>query len=462
MTHDITRLPLTRRRLLQTGLAVAATASLGACGASSDADNAADRPATNAQGGANPPVLPAPGDSGIDHVVLVVMENRSFDHYLGWVPGANGIQAGLKYRDAFGKTRDTFPLATTPGYGYQACGKADPDHSYKGGRTQFNNGRMDGWLQTPATNQTEGDLFPVGYYGEADLPFFAGCAKNWTIGDNYHCGILAETYPNRFYMLSGETDRLANSYDISQLPTIFDRFGAKGVSAKYYFSDVPFTALYGQRHMSISAPYASFLTDAAAGNLPAFSFVDPRFLGENPQGISGDDHPNSDIRNGQAFLDQIYNAVRQSPNWERTLLIVTYDEWGGFYDHVPTYKRPVSAAEQTLGNDGLLGFRVPLVLIGPRARRKHVSHWAFDPSSIHKFLAWRFGLDPLGVRGGDPATNNLAYALDFTSAPNVSAPAFNVPTGPFGSICQGTLTSTGIPGIEQVAALAAQLGFPIL
>ncbi|WP_260463792.1 alkaline phosphatase family protein [Burkholderia sp. Bp8963] len=447
-----------RRRLLQGGVALTATATLGACGGTSDSSGVAGTASALAAQSAARPSLPVPSATGIDHVVLVVMENRSFDHYLGWVPGANGRQAGLQFKDAFGQTQSTFPLATTPGYGYQACSKADPDHSYDGGRIQLDGGKMDGWLMTPDTSKTQGDLFPIGYYTAADLPFFAGCAQNWTICDSYHCGILAETYPNRLYLMSGETDRLVNDSTTCQLPTIFDRFNAKGIPSTYYYSDVPFTALYGARNLGNSQPFAAFLAEAATGALPAFSMIDPRFAGES-QGLSGDDHPVSDIRNGQAFLNTVYTAVRTSPAWSRTLLIVTYDEWGGFFDHVPPFKRPISYAESELGNDGLLGFRVPLVLIGPRAKRGTVSSLAFDPSSIHQFLMWRFGLDPLGVRSTASDTNNLAYALDFTSPLDTSGPLFDVPLGPFGGACTGAVTS-GIPGIDQLATLATSLGFP--
>lgn len=459
MTEKESKIQMSRRQLLQTSLALAASGVVAACGSGAAGIISNGNSAVATAASMSAPTLPDPALSGIDHVVMVVMENRSFDHYLGWVPGADGAQAGLSYVDAFGKTQPTFRLSVDPAYGFQACGKADPDHSYSGGRIQYNNGKLDGWLRPPDTAKTNGDLFPIGYYTQDDLPFFKACAANWTICDSYHCGIMAETYPNRFYLLAGETDRMVNDSTISQLPTIFDRFNAKGLNSKYYFSDIPFTALFGNRLLQNSLPYSAFLADAAAGQLPAFSFIDPRFAGESPEGVSGDDHPNSDIRNGQAFLDQVYHAVSTGPGWGKTLLIITYDEWGGFYDHVVPFKRPISHAEAALGNDGLLGYRVPLVLIGPSAQRGHVSHWGFDPSSIHRFLAWRFGIDPLGVRGNDSATNNLAYALDFTSPTNVAAPTFNVPTGPFGGPCQGSTTST-VPGLDQVAALAAKLGFP--
>jgi phospholipase C len=476
--------PVTRRQFIGAAAALAGSMGLASCGGGGASGSSSA--STSSSGSAStttamtPPTLPDPAQSGIDHVVMVVMENRSFDHYLGWVPGVNGKQAGLSYVDAFGTTQNTFHLSANPQYGYQGCNFADPDHSYTGGRTQMNGGKMDGFLKTPDTNQTQGDLFPIGYYTDADLPFFAGCAKNWTICDSYHCGILAETYPNRFYLMSGQTDRLVNTSTTSTLPNVFANFTAKGLSTTYYFSDVPFTALYGSSLLSVSKPFASFLVDAAAGNLPAYSQIDPRFLGESPEGISGDDHPNSDIRNGQAFLNQVYNAVTSSPQWSKTLLIVVYDEWGGFFEHVVPTTRPVSAAESTLGNDGLLGFRVPFVLIGPRAKRGAVSSWAFDPSSIHKFLSWRFGIDPLGVRGDAADTNSIAYALDFVNPPDTTVPtAFDVPVGPFGGLCSDSLssslsssssssgspntsTASGIPGISELSALASSLGFPTL
>ncbi|MBK4737270.1 alkaline phosphatase family protein [Noviherbaspirillum pedocola] len=445
-----------RRQLLRAGVALAATSAAGhavIAGAQSLSLEPTIDDVTMI------PLLPEPSQSGIDHVVVVTMENRSFDHYLGWVPGANGRQAGLSYPDAFGNLRQTFPLASDPAYGYQGCGHADPDHSFVGGRTQFNGGRCDGWLLTPDTNKTNGDLLPVGYYTPNDLPFFAACAQNWTICDNYMPGILSETYPNRFYLLSGETDRLVNDSTISQLPSIFDRFNAKGIPARYYYSDIPFTALYGTRMLANSFPFTNFLADAAAGNLPALSFIDPRFAGEG-QGTSGDDHPVSDIRNGQAFLNRVYDAVRTGPAWETTLLIILYDEWGGFFDHVPPIVRPVSYNEQALGNDGRLGFRVPLVLLGPRVKRRNVSSRQFDPSSLHSFLMWRFGIEPLGVRSTDKKTNNIAYALDFKNPPNLAAPAFNVPPGPFGGPCSAS--GTGNPSLEALAPLAQSLGFKLL
>jgi phospholipase C len=394
------------------------------------------------------PQLPDPTTSGIDHIVLVTMENRSFDHLLGWVPNAESAQTGRTFTDAFGAAHASFALTADPAYGFQGCAFADPNHAYDAGRVHLANGAMNGFLRTVGTSVTPGDLLPIGYFQSADLDFYRGAVAQYTVCDYYMSGILADTYPNRMYLHSGETDRLADTLDSSSLPTIWDRLDAKNVSSTYYFHDVPFTALYGTRYVGRSKLFAEFLTDAAAGLLPSFCMVDPSFGGE-AQGTSNDDHPHADVRNGQVLLGQIYDALRTSPNWSKTLLIVVYDEWGGFMEHVAPPVRPVSAAEGALGNDGRLGFRVPCVLLGTRVRANSVSRYPLDPSSIHQLLAWRFGLDPLGVRGSGPGTVNLAYALDLADAPRIDAPPIPVPQAVFGAACS-TSASSVLTGIAQL------------
>lgn len=368
--------------------------------------------------------LPPPHSSGIDHIVVVMMENRSFDHFLGWVPGADGVQGGLSFTDAEGAVATTHPLAPD----YQGCAYADPAHGYKSGRTQANGDAMDGFLLTQPT----GDHFPIGYYGSADLPFYAGCAANWTICDRYFSGILASTWPNRIYMHAGQTDRISNDAAPCKLPTIWDRLADAGIAGRYYFTDLPFTAIWGPKLLQYSERVTGFYEAAAAGTLPAVSFVDPRFGGEG-DGSSADDHPLADIRAGQAFLNQIYEALIRSPQWSRTLMIINYDEWGGFFDHVPPPYAAVSESDLAAGNDGRLGIRVPCVLIGPRARRGAVSQLQLDPNSILNFICWRFGLPPLGVRAD---STNLAFALDFDGPRRLHAPLFAVPPAPVSRSCQ--------------------------
>ncbi len=368
--------------------------------ASSLTDRAAASPA---------PALPAPEASGIDHIVVVMMENRSFDHYLGWLPGAEGKQEGLVYRDRFNVAHRTYHLQTT-----QGCGHPDPDHSFEGGRVEYNDGACDGWLRAG-----ENDEFAIGYYTQQDLAFYGQAAPYWTVCDHYFSAIMAETYPNRFYQHAAQTDRIHNSTTISTLPTIWDRLAAAGLRGRYYYYDVPFTALWGTKYTSISAPYGDFLADCAAGNLPELAFVDPKFLDED-SGTSADDHPHADIRAGQSFLNQVYDAVTSSPAWGRTLLVINYDEWGGFFDHVPPAVAPDANPAW-----GLRGFRTPCVVISPRARRGYVAGDVYDHTSVLKAVEWRWNLAPLTAR--DSAARNIAEVLDFVNPPNLSAPRWEVP-----------------------------------
>jgi len=218
--------------------------------------------------------LPKPDKSGIKHVVVAMMENRSFDHFLGWLPGADGRQAGLVYTDSLGNAYETHPLAPD----FQGCGHPDPDHSYAGGRIEYDNGLCDGWLRA-GTN----DTFAVGYYTQNDLPFLGQAAPDWTVCDRYFAPIMAPTYPNRIYQHAAVTDRVDNTLSLSTLPTIWDRLAQAGLRGRYYFSDVPFIALWGQQYASITRTYNQFLQDCASGDLPEVAFVDPSFFGEESE-----------------------------------------------------------------------------------------------------------------------------------------------------------------------------------
>ncbi len=364
-----------------------------------------------ALGPSTPPnVRVSPAQSGIDHIVVVMMENRSFDHMLGWLPGANGIQAGLSFIDHEGTSHDTWHLDTFQGLQY-----GDPDHSYGGGRIQWNHGRCDGFLKAGTD-----DVFPIGYYTADDLALYRQLAPDWVTCDAFHASIMGPTFPNRMYMHTAQTDRISNTTNASLLPTIWDSLAAAGVSANYYYADVPITALFGTRLLPISKPYSTFLSDCAGGTLPSVSYVDPRFVGEST-GTAGDDHPFSDIRVGQSFLNDIYTAVTNGPGWAHTALIITYDEWGGFFDHVN-----VNTAPDNDPTHALRGFRVPTFVISPYARRATVDHYLYDHTSILALIEWRFGLAPLTQR--DKFARSILYALDLRTPPNLEAPQYVVPS----------------------------------
>jgi phospholipase C len=405
--------------------------------------------------------LPPPAKSGIEHVIVVMMENRSFDHFLGWLPHADGRQAGLSYADPQGTPHATFHQTQ-----FNGCGFTDPDHSYGGGRLQYNGGKMDGFLSDPAN-----DTFAISYYTAADRPFMSRLARAYTTCDRYFCSILAPTYPNRFFQHAAQTDRLDDALTKSTLPTIWDQLNHPGgPTGRYYYSDVPFVALWGGTYSSISSPFATFLSDVATGNLPNVSYLDPKFAGE-ADGTSADDHPLADIRAGDAFLSQVFHAVTSGPGWDKTVLVINYDEWGGFFDHVVPRRvtagvaignAPRSGVDTDLDSEGkvLSGFRVPCMVVSPFSRIKDgkpaaaVTHNFYDHTSVLKLIEWRWGLQPLTRRDASHAPTdpgNLATALDF-SHPVTKVPELPV-LPPFTPTACGAKTpttaspATGQPGI---------------
>jgi phospholipase C len=426
---------LSRRRFLKTAAATGGALTLGGFGAIPDAFSQA--------------ALPPPELSGIEHIVVLMMENRSFDHMLGWLEGADGRQQGLTYFDAAGVPHATYRLAPD----FQGCGHPDPDHSYAGGRVEYNGGACDGWLRAGRN-----DEFAIGYYRKPDLAFFSRAATRWTVCDHYFSAIMAGTFANRVYQHAAQTDRLRNTFEISTLPTIWDRLADAGLEGRYYFSDLPFLALWGSRYASIGRPFAAFLADAAAGTLPEVSFVEPRFLGEEI-GASNDDHPFADIRNGQAFMNLVYSAVTRSPAWRNTVFVINYDEWGGFFDHVPPPSAPIPPADQIAGNqDGLLGFRTPCLVVSPFAQRDHVANQVLDHTSVLKLIEWRWGLDPLTVR--DQTATNLAEVLQFPAS-ELAAKQFDVPAGPFGQLCVPGLADPTDEEWRPLLAMAADFGWDV-
>ncbi len=291
---------------------------------------------------------------------------------------------------------------------------------------------------TPTTDPTQlGDTFPLGYYRREDLPFYDGAVADWTVCDNYHHALIAGTWPNRFYMHGGDND-FTDGDGIekeSKIPTIWEALSANTLTGRYYFGNLPFVALWGAKYLPIARPLETFFADCALGDLAPVTYIDPIFESGAPNALSNDDHPHSDLRAGQVLLNRVYNAVRSGPKWGKTLLIINYDEWGGFFEHVVPPFMPASTADvATWNNDGQLGFRVPCLLIGPRARRGHVDSQLWEPNAILNFISWRFGITAPGSRS--QYAGNLAHALDFQNPPNLSSRGYDVANGTFGLDCQ--------------------------
>jgi phospholipase C len=266
------------------------------------------------------------------------MENRSFDHVLGWLPEANGRQAGLSYVDKGGATHTTWPL----GPDFQGCAYEDPDHTWPGIATQYADGRCDGFLQTAKV----GDKFPIGYYREDELPILSAVAKGYTTFDNYFCSMMGPTWENRLFQLTGTTQLDEGWCDFPKegerrpvvIPTaIFDRVREAGFTAGYYYHESPVTGLFAsRRYDDISNPIEQFWRDARDGKLANVVFVDPNYTDRaEDMGTSNDYHPWGNLLVAEGFLAQVHDALKNSPQWSRMVFVLNFDEHGGFYDHVP-------------------------------------------------------------------------------------------------------------------------------
>ncbi len=400
------------------------------------------------------PALSPSGSNGIEHVVVLMMENRSFDHFLSWLPDADG-RHDMSYLATDGNVYPNYPLAPD----FQGCGYSDPDHSWEGFLIQHNFGKMDGFLQrptAPAANPgvqlAAANTFPVGYYtnrhhdgrrkGTPDLPVIGALAENYTVLDRYFCSFAGETFPNRFYQHAARTDRDHNTAKISSLPSIWDQLSpipnTKGIpTGGYFFRDLPFLALWGLKYFPFWHTFAAgdvdalgigvstlpFLDTVAQGLLPNVSFVDPAFDTEG-NGTSADDHPLADIRLGERFIADTYHALANAGYLDNTVLVVTFDEWGGFFDHVPppTVIDDTNPANVDHTGDGTtptdgqlvpdytqLGVRVPAIVVSNLAHDRVIHHGPFEHSSTLALIESTFGLQPLTAR--DANARNLGEVL---------------------------------------------------
>jgi phospholipase C len=275
--------------------------------------------------------------------------------------------------------------------------------------------------------------------------------------DRYFCSFAGETFPNRFYQHAARTDRDHNTTVISTLPTIWDQLSpipnTKGIpTGGYFFRDLPFLALWATKYYPFWHPFAdgdvdalgipvvtpSFIDTVAAGNLPNVSFIDPAFDTEG-NGTSADDHPLADIRLGERFIADAYHALAGAGYLDNTVLVVTFDEWGGFYDHVPPPRVIDDTNPSTVDHTGdgstptdgqlvpdytQLGFRVPAIVVSNLAEARVVHHGPFEHTSTLKLTEKTFGLNPLTARDA----NALGLGFVLRDEPRRSVPQEAIPT----------------------------------
>ncbi len=409
-----------------------------------------------------------PHNLPIDHIVVLMQENRSADNYLA---ALNAIQPDYAAEPTTGNPDPLNPTgpAIVPFHETQYCESSDLNHSWNGEHQAFDNGAMDGF--TAANDSSSANADPtdpsgartMGHYDSTDLPFYYGLYNTFATNDHYFQSVLSQTFPNRLYLYAGTSFGVIRNDSFNSTHTsVFNELDQNAVSWKIYSDQYPLsfgTILfkYVRDHAAQHVfPMSQYYTDAAAGSLPNVSFVDPRFL-DTPT-VESDEHPPSNIQVGQKFVSDVINGLTTSPNWSSSALFLTYDENGGFYDHaappaapVPDNVPPNLHAGDTAGAFDRYGFRVPVVVVSPYSKSHYVSHVVDDHTSILRFIELRFGMKAMTNR--DVNADPMLDMFDF-STPHFATP----PSLPTAVIDPGQLAAcpqppaTALPRISSAAA----------
>ena len=436
--QTIARRPLdhtiTRRSLLGAaagGAAVLATRGLPAWA----------RPVSRAAGLGlrQPESLPFPGRAAgaasmpeIEHIVVLMMENHSFDNLLGMVPhqvpGRRSVD-GLRLRG--GKPVNSNPDATGSSVLAQLASSpcqlsGEPSQSWNASHESYDNGLNDGFVKA------SGEV-AMRFWDKHDLPFTYSLVEHFPIGERHFCSLLGQTFPNRCYLFAGTSSGTINDTIAPAPPpngTIFDRLDAHQIDWAVYYEPPSYPTLELVPDTDTPARAAQiklfnqFLSDAAGGRLPQFTFLDPNYettSEENPQ----------DIQLGERYIAQVVNALMRAPTWKHTALFITYDEHGGYYDHVPPPAAiPPDSIAPTLTSGDVpgafdrYGFRVPMIVVSPWARAHYVSRTVEDQTSITAFVERKWNLPAMTLRDANaaPMTNYFDFRKPaFLKPPKLAA-----------------------------------------
>jgi phospholipase C len=366
----------------------------------------------------------------IDTIVVVMMENRSFDHLLEALPAfgqpdADVAPAGVTNNDTDGTPIASFHLSP---YCFD-----DPNHGWKEVHMEWDSGAMDGFVT--ANNYNGDPSIPadgkraMGYYTDADLPWLYSVANTFALADRNFASLLGPTFPNREYLYAGTTfGHTGNAVFTNDEPTIMQALNTANVDWREYNTTLPGLEIFAATYIANFDHQSSidqFYTDAAAGKLGQVNFVDPDLYSNN-FGERNDFHPPGDIQGGQKFMHDVVDAVMKSPQWPHAAVILTFDEHGGIYDHVPP---PPACAPDAIapqlspgdppGDFKTLGVRVPLIVVSPYAKKHYVSHSVFDHTSITRFIETRFGMPALTARdaNADPLSDLFNFKTVQFAAP---------------------------------------------
>ena len=497
---------LTRRGLIAGASAIGAAAVLGAAGGRGGQPTAAQSKLIET-------ALAAASGSGsindIEHIIILMQENRSFDSYFGTLSGVQGFSdPNVPTQNVGGTTYPVFDqFGFQPGTGASSTGYLQPfhlaydppleegqttndiDHSWAGQHNSWNNGAMDSFIKSHlATDGATNGPVTMGYYNRADLPFYYALADAFTICDAYHCSVLGPTDPNRLMQMTGSIDPEGvgggpvvqtfsdplTAYTTLDWLTMPEVLQAAGVSWKVYSDPISLVALNRLPYFKayndplsltgieliangLTPQYpGTFQADVASGNLPAVSWIIPP--------VAECEHPAAPPTFGEYFVQEVLNTVVSNPEvWAKTAIILTYDENGGFFDHVAPPTAPEgtpgewlstlpSAAGGVNGPIGL-GFRTPAMVISPYSAGGFVYSGTLDHTSTLKLISTRFGVEVPNVSDWRKATvGDFTGAFNFTQPPTTAVPS--LPTATLGD------TGAVVEAVLQALAGSEDVGIP--
>jgi phospholipase C len=340
------------------------------------------------------------GPVGITTVVVLMMENRSYDHAMGarsmleGKPG-DGLTAAMVNNNRLGTPVPIFEVGAAD----SVC-VVDPPHEWDPCHASFDTGLNDGFLAAYQERYNDDAIEGVmGYLTRNHLPVTYALADAYTSCDRWFCSVMGPTWPNRMYWHTGTSTGIKDN----SLPTggfnwtsIYHRLVEKGVDYAYYYGDVPVLAVIKDLPGNVDRIFLmeDFFNHCEAGTLAPVVYIDPAFS-------MNDDHPPKHTMIGQQLIASIYTALANSPQWKNIMFVITYDEHGGYFDHVaPPTTEDDNAAE---GFDQM-GFRVPALVMGPYAKQGAVVSTVYNHASMLRHIQDMFALDRLYMRV-DAATN---------------------------------------------------------
>jgi phospholipase C len=398
-----------------------------------------------------------------DHIVVVMMENHSFDNLLGALSRSGQQNAqGLTFSPA-GVALNSNPGPSGPARSFPFPSTAqgpNVSQTWNATHEQVDGGKMDGFVRSVNADQ------PMGYWTAEVLPFAYSLARTFTTANRWFCSTPCQTYPNRRFLMAGSAyGNISTSNESLKDPpppngTIFDRLHAYGISWRNYFTDLPQTGIIPsviEKYPGNLAPIAQFYADCATGSLPAVSFVDPEFgvvsavgeplttvpgleaIASKLRTTGGDQEDPQDMAYGESWAYSVVNAVLHSPAWPRTLLVYTYDEHGGYYDHVPP---PPAIAPDSIppalgpgdvpGGYDSYGPRVPAVVASPYSKPNATTDVVHDHTSVLATIEAKWNLPALTYRDANART--VADFLDVKRAAFLEPPTIVKPPAPLAAV----------------------------